>query len=67
MPTIVGILTFMRIINFMLGSVEHDKSSGPGIERLSTFNLECVLVHVQVLQVKGLLNLLYLRRFDRAE
>ena len=65
MSTIVVILTFMRIINVMLGSVEHEKSSGPRIERLSTFNLEYVLV--QVLQVKGLLTLLYLRRFDRAE
>ena len=36
MPTIVGILTFMRRKNFMLSSVEHEKSfitSGPGIIR----------------------------------
>ena len=26
MPTIVGILTFMSMINFMLSSVEHEKS-----------------------------------------
>ena len=26
MPTIVGILTFMSIINFMLSRVEHEKS-----------------------------------------
>ena len=25
MPTIVGILTFMSMINFMLSSVEHEK------------------------------------------
>ena len=34
MPTIVGILTFMSIINFMLRWVEHEKSliiSGPGL------------------------------------
>ena len=33
MPTIVGILTFMRRINFVLSSVEYEKSfltSGPG-------------------------------------
>ena len=33
MPTIVGILTFMSRKNFMLNSVEHEKSfitSGPG-------------------------------------
>ena len=33
MPTIVGILTFMSRINFVLGLVEHEKSfitSGPG-------------------------------------
>ena len=33
MPTIVGILTFMRGENFMLNGVEHEKSfitSGPG-------------------------------------
>ena len=27
MPTIVGILTFRSMINFMLSSVEHEKSS----------------------------------------
>ena len=35
MPTIVGILTFMSRINFMLSSVEHEKSFitlGPGIK-----------------------------------
>ena len=34
MPTIVGILTFMSRINFMLSSVEYEKSfitSGPGV------------------------------------
>ena len=34
MPTIVGILTYISIINFMLSLVEHVKSfitSGPGI------------------------------------
>ena len=34
MPTIVGILTFMSGENFMLNSVEHEKSfiiSGPGL------------------------------------
>ena len=34
MPTIVGILTFMSMINFMLSWVEHEKSfitSGPGL------------------------------------
>ena len=38
MPTLVGILTFMSMINFMLGSVEHEKrfiTSGPD------FNLRC--------------------------
>ena len=33
MPTIVGILTFISMINFMLSWVEHEKSfitSGPG-------------------------------------
>ena len=33
MPTIVGILTFMSMINFMLNFVEHEKSFitlGPG-------------------------------------
>ena len=35
MPTIVGILTFMSRINFMLSRVEHEKSfitSGPGVQ-----------------------------------
>ena len=35
MPTIVGILTFMSMKNFMLSSVEHEKSfitSGPDSE-----------------------------------
>ena len=34
MPTIVGILTFMSRINFLLSLVEHEKSfitSGPGL------------------------------------
>ena len=34
MPTIVGILTFISRINFVLSSVEHEKSSitsGPGL------------------------------------
>ena len=34
MQTIVGILTFMSILNFMLSRVEHEKSfitSGPGL------------------------------------
>ena len=40
MPTIVGILTFMSRINFMLSSVEHEKSlitSGPGLTAGSKF------------------------------
>ena len=35
MPTIVGILTFMSRKNFMLNSIEHEKSfitSGPGLQ-----------------------------------
>ena len=43
MPTIVGILTFMSMINFMLGSFEHDKSfitSGP------VFWIEPVLIRL---------------------
>ena len=38
MPTIVGILTFMGRINFVLSRVEHGKSfitSGPGLTRLN--------------------------------
>ena len=38
MPTIVGILTFMSRIKFMLSRVEHEKSfitSGPGKPRLA--------------------------------
>ena len=41
MPTIVGILTFMSRKNFMLNSVEHEKSfitsgPGPGCSKLTT-------------------------------
>ena len=35
MPTIVGILTLMSMINFVLSRVEHEKSfitSGPGLQ-----------------------------------
>ena len=37
MPTIIGILTFMSMINFVLSWVEHEKSSmtsGPALEIL---------------------------------
>ena len=42
MPTIVGILTFMSKKNFMLNSVEHEKSfitSGPGRNDVSATSL----------------------------
>ena len=42
MSTIVGILTFMSRKNFMLNSVEHEKSfvtSGPELRELNTYKL----------------------------
>ena len=43
MPTIVGILTFMSRINFVLSKVEHEKSfitSGPGTDPHSLLMLK---------------------------
>ena len=43
MPTTVGILTFMSRKNFMLSSVEHEKSfrtSRPGVTKTGTAGME---------------------------
>ena len=55
MPTIVGILTFMSRINFVLSGVEHEKSfiaSGPGVNPALLFYQKYQVIEINVLQVR---------------
>ena len=48
MPTIVGILTFMSLINFVLSRVEHEKkfiTSRPGPVNFKSICINCTSIH----------------------
>ena len=53
MPTIVGILTFMSVKNFMLSCVEHIKSFGLNIF-ISFYNYTSIQIYMMIIQAMGL-------------